>query len=257
MDWVTTSWISDILRPRLDDSSLLAFKASMYNVVSGRSKFKFDINDPDEYISHLTVAARDGHVDILEWIIGKRSEVFPGENPDYILTECICAAIEGGKLDCIKLSCSIIEDFPNENIVANIAELVVSCNNRLYSQGRIEILEWLFDFEYDMRNYDLCFSAAKAGNLECLKFVHERGCIIEGISSWYGGTVIDQAIRNGHVECLRYAHENGVQFSFVSMFNAAKFRRLDCYMYCRENNAPRVIYAVLQALENGWPEPRA
>ena len=96
------------------------------------------------------------------------------------MNECICAAIEGGKLDCIKFSCSILEDIPNENIVVNIADMVVSCNNRIYCHGHVAILEWLFDFGYDMRHCDLCFAAAKAGNLECLKFVHERGCIIEG-----------------------------------------------------------------------------
>ena len=47
-----------------------------------------------------------------------------------------------------------------------------------------------------------CAQMARNGNVELLKFLHEKGC------PWNEWTCSDAA-EYGHLECLKYAHENG------------------------------------------------
>ena len=56
-------------------------------------------------------------------------------------------------------------------------------------------------------------AAARYGNLNCLIYLHEQGCL------WNSWTCV-AAARGGHLVCLIYLHENGCEWT-VSTIRAA------------------------------------
>ena len=89
--------------------------------------------------------------------------------------------------------------------------------NGMLSQRRVMDLSFFaLKFENDILNFekmmhlcgepldlkDLLLEAAVNGHLECLKYVHTKGC------PWDEETC-RVAARGGHLECLKYLHENG------------------------------------------------
>ena len=76
-----------------------------------------------------------------------------------------------------------------------------------------------------------CSRMARNGNLELLKFLHEKGCPWNEETCW-------SAASNDHLECLKYAHENGCPWDEETCKAAAKYRRLECLKYAHENGCP-------------------
>jgi len=70
--------------------------------------------------------------------------------------------------------------------------------------------------------------AAANGHLECLKYMHENGCVWNVATSLY-------AAREGHLECLKYMHENGCKWHPETTFVAAAHGQLECLRYAHEN----------------------
>ncbi len=72
------------------------------------------------------------------------------------------------------------------------------------ARGNLEFTKYLYD------RYLMTFwatrAAARGGQLDCLKFLHEKKC------KWDSGTTSDAALY-GHLECLEYAYENGCPVS--------------------------------------------
>jgi len=67
-----------------------------------------------------------------------------------------------------------------------------------------QIILLIFVFNHSdvfTRDCTICTTAAKMGNIACLRYAYQNGC------SW-GGTCI-AAVENGMLECLIFAHENG------------------------------------------------
>ena len=78
--------------------------------------------------------------------------------------------------------------------------------------------------------------AASNGHLECLKYAHENGC------PWDNYTT-ENAAFNGHLECLKYAHENGCPWDRMTPYYAAKYGHLECFKYCFEEwNNPQEFW---------------
>ena len=72
-----------------------------------------------------------------------------------------------------------------------------------------------------------CSDAASNGYLEILKYARENGC------SW-DSTTTDAAALNGHLDCLKYAHEEDCIWHPSTCANAAKNGHLDCLKYAHE-----------------------
>ena len=72
-------------------------------------------------------------------------------------------------------------------------------------------------------------TAARFGNLEILKYLHENGC------PWYSDTC-SSAADGGHLMCLTYAHEHGCKWEEDTCSFAAKKGHIKCLKYAHENN---------------------
>lgn len=77
--------------------------------------------------------------------------------------------------------------------------------------------------------------AARHGQLECLKFLHENGC------AWQSDTTL-MAARYGHLQCLKYAHENGCAWHPELRTEAAHNGHLDCLDYAVKHLCPTTKY---------------
>jgi hypothetical protein len=77
--------------------------------------------------------------------------------------------------------------------------------------------------------WDMWTTAEAAGNghLECLKYAHSKGC------GWDGFVPVSAA-QNGQLECLKYAHENGCKWDWITASYAAENGHLECFKYCFE-----------------------
>jgi hypothetical protein len=253
MDLIFTGWFSDLLRPRLDDLSLVMYTASMHKFVQGRSTFKFNV--VHEYLAFAKLACIEGCDEILKWVINKINEDCPEEDMSAygFRLDLFQPAVDNGNLDCVKTLVCEFNGHPCyfHNVMAAIHS--VTSTNRASSRGRMEILQWAIDNGYRMENLPLCYHAAHAGNLEFMKYVYERGCTKWNENTQYTTTI---AARNGHLECLIYAHEKGCRLDEKAMYFAAYYGNLDCYLYCRVSGVSPSMETIGIAHRNGWPEPR-
>ncbi len=94
--------------------------------------------------------------------------------------------------------------------------------------GLLKWLEFMINKRKNGIKYINTLVFAKLGNLDCLKYAHERGC---PWNEW----VCSFAAENGHFECLKYAHENKCPWDEETCINAAKNGNLECLKYAHEN----------------------
>jgi len=87
-------------------------------------------------------------------------------------------------------------------------------------------------------------AAAQNGHLDCLMYLHEKGC------SWDRFTCI-WAAANGHLDCLKYAHEKGYPWNRFTCAWAAKNGHLDCLMYLHEKGCSWDRFTCAWAAKNG------
>ena len=146
-------------------------------------------------------AARGGHLDCLK---------YAHENGCNWNVETFHAAVKRGDLDCLKYVCE------NECIVSMVRGQFGIV--KLYYSG---VVGW----------NDVCFYSAKCGNLESLKYAHQKGC------KWDEGTCINAA-ENGHLDCLKYAHENGCPWDVYTCIYANNNGNVECLKYAVENGCP-------------------
>jgi hypothetical protein len=127
------------------------------------------------------------------------------------------------------------------------AKAALSCGeNALDYYGLNAKLVWSSDpaeaaahvclIHYDKENGDIWTAdttalAARLGQLQALKFLHDNGC------PWNGSTC-SSAASNGHLSCLQYAHEQGCRWGGETTVEAAKYRHLSCLQYACDNGCP-------------------
>jgi hypothetical protein len=113
-------------------------------------------------------------------------------------------------------------------------------------KGHLECLKYLHKKGCEW-NYNTCIVAAKNGHLECLKYAYENGC------EW-NEKVCLYAAENKHLECLRYAHENGCPWDDNACMEAAYYGHLECLKYLHENGCSWDKWTCAYAAQNGHLE---
>ena len=78
----------------------------------------------------------------------------------------------------------------------------------------------------------------KRQHLECLKYLHERGC------PWNEETC-QNAAEKGHLECLKYAHEHGCRWDELTCGAAAYVNEIECLRYAQDHGAPDSAHYVV------------
>lgn len=120
----------------------------------------------------------------------------------------IAASIENYEEDTKRpvLSGACIASLYDQETERELAEEVENRIERVLSDDAalLKIRRYLKTFHADEREWDVrtCAAAARGGNLECLKYLHEHGC------AW-DKSACSAAARGGHSECLKYLHTHG------------------------------------------------
>lgn len=106
--------------------------------------------------------------------------------------------------------------------------------NVAVENGHLDLVKYLMDQKITVQ-HDLAISAASSGNVDVLKFVHERGL------PWTTGqykNIYTAAISSNSVACMKYAFENGCPLPATDLQTicraAVDHNALDCLKYARE-----------------------
>ena len=149
----------------------------------------------------------------------------------------IAASIENYEEDTKRpvLSGACIASLYDQETERELAEEVENRIERVLSDDAalLKIRRYLKTFHADEREWDVrtCAAAARGGNLECLKYLHEHGC------AW-DKSACSAAAGRGHLECLKYLHEHGCAWSEWVSLAAAEGGHLECLKYLHEHGCP-------------------
>ena len=149
----------------------------------------------------------------------------------------IAASIENYEEDTKRpvLSGACIASLYDQETERELAEEVENRIERVLSDDAalLKIRRYLKTFHADEREWDVrtCAAAARGGNLECLKYLHEHGY---PWSEW----VSLAAAEGGHLECLKYLHEHGCVWDESACEAAARGGDLECLKYLHEHGCP-------------------
>jgi hypothetical protein len=115
--------------------------------------------------------------------------------------------------------------------------------------GHIHCLEYLFQVGgqelFDSIKHDICLSAIKHGQFECLQYLCAKGCSCTT-------TTCAWAAEYGHVDILKYLHENECPWDEYTCWYAAEHGNVECLKYALENGCPVYKENICQwAAKNG------
>jgi hypothetical protein len=114
--------------------------------------------------------------------------------------------------------------------------------------GQVQLVLYLLRRYKLPLSHELSASAARHGQLQCLKLLFEMGC------PWDGRTC-EAAAGGGHVHCLVYAYLNGCSWVNGSVCEvAAMHGHLPCLVFAAERKAPMDRLAVTLAAGSGHME---
>ena len=174
----------------------------------------------------LLITAREGHASVVELLL-KADGVDVNKENNNGSTPLLIAAQEG-HASVVEL---LLKAGDVNTILANIDKSV------LLSAGlSLPSLQLLFDADkavFEECSSEAVVSAARKGQLECLRFLFEKGLCIEQSSS----EAIVAAAKEGQSECLRFLFEKGVcmeQCASEAVVAAATEGQLECLRFLFE-----------------------
>ena len=166
-------------------------------------------------ITSLAVAAMEGDVEALEWLI----QLFDGKRLWWrdVGAGVSCLAVGRGKIESLK--CLRANGCPwNED----------TCAFAAYG-GHLEVLQWAHQHGCEWDKF-MCMRAA-AGHLEVLQWARQNGC------PWNEWTC-EGAAGAGHLEMLQWARQNGCPWHEETCRSAAWGGHLEVLQWARENGCP-------------------
>jgi hypothetical protein len=104
-----------------------------------------------------------------------------------------------------------------------------SITARSVEAGRLDVLNLLevHGIKWNFNAHRLCLQTAKGGNLDTLKWLHEKGCKADS------GTCAEAA-RGGHLEMLKWLRES-CHWDSMTCAAAAESGNLSLLIWLREN----------------------
>lgn len=195
-----------------------------------------------------TVAARGGHVDVLQAMDTRGIAIYWGRVAKV--------AASTGQLECLVYAQANGHLFDRDTCRAAAAGGHLDCLRYLRARG----CPW---------DCDVTEAAAAGGHLDCLRYLHEQGCPWDesATEAAVGGTDLDDpyARREGHVDCLRYLHEHQCPWGDTVCEVATRRGAIACLTYaldagcpCEDIDATAIVCgsseaaAVLQAHGYAW-----
>ena len=117
----------------------------------------------------VALAAREGHLELLQWLIQMRDEMPRGEG--LPLDDVLENAAEYGHLELLRWLCG-------EGCFWNLMdEVVMSCAAK---GGHLEVLQWL-RAEGCPWDANTCYNAVRKGHVEVLRWARENGCLMRAV----------------------------------------------------------------------------
>lgn len=89
----------------------------------------------------------------------------------------------------------------------------------------------------------LVIMACEKGSLNCLRFLHEQGAIIDNIC-------LDVLVANGNFDCVKYLCQNNCKPGLFTLGFATKVDNLDMFVYLYKYKAPMTIWTASSAALN-------
>jgi len=170
--------------------------------------------DPNRVASGMKVAARNGNIPILEWLM---------ENGCELDKNLFCGAAGGGHLNVFRF-------LEEKNCPLDLNR----CMPFAASGGSLEIIQWLVQHGFSFDDVDewVIRCAAREGHLHVIKFFIENGFSINNI----GGGVSHEAAYGGHLYVLKWLHENNRSFDEITFARAAIRGNIDNLQWLLDNN---------------------
>jgi hypothetical protein len=181
-----------------------------------------------ESISKLRVTLEVKKTPDIRIYLEKNHKQFGVSFYKYLMRHIIFDDLAIYTISCIMNSTKIIRYAIMKNMNT---DLIFICAG---SCGSLEGLKCLNDNGYVFRDHiildhkrvNICDMISFSDHLDCLKYAHEKGCILSR-SCFY-------AAENGHLDCLIYAHENGCPIGTDVWEIAIEKRHIDCFIYAYE-----------------------
>jgi hypothetical protein len=170
-----------------------------------------------------TKAAKNGHLDILNWMFDNRRDSFLSDH--FIDPSIAKAAASGG-----------------QNIVLQwIKEKGGKyCGRRIFTKavkkGHLETMQWLIDDGYtwksDLKGLLLFLKATKTGNLKTMQWLKSHGAPMKH------ETVFVEAAKTGRIKVMRWLKANGVPWNENTVAAACRNEHYDAAKWLVQNGCP-------------------
>ncbi|GFH44210.1 hypothetical protein CTEN210_00684 [Chaetoceros tenuissimus] len=184
----------------------------------------------DFAVQSCEAAAEANQVLVLEYLFEKYCLMHTDlENFNNLIT----IAAGKGHLQCITFLCE-------NGCSGNERDQIYDCQSAA-RHGQLECLRYLKEQGWPVDG-SVIFEAAEAGHLHCIEYLRSVGCpwnaIDVGDDDFHAGDIME-ACAGSSLECLRYCHENGCNVDlFLSCVQAAKNGKVDCIEYLRSKGCP-------------------
>ena len=180
-------------------------------------------------------AAEANQIQVLKFLLEKYRLI---ENKLQFFYKFIKTAAGKGHLQCVMFLCE------NECSVDE-SERIYDCQSAA-RHGQLECLKYLKDQGWPV-DATVILEAAAAGHLHCIQYLRSVGCPWNAIDVGEDEFEVDdshedhitEACAESSLECLIYCHDNGCNIDFnLSCAAAVKNGKIDCIQYLRSKGCP-------------------
>ena len=189
--------------------------------------------------SAVKEAALHGYFDCLDYLCSTGAR----------LKDCLLAdAAKGGSVACLQRLYQYFWAKKNGEQEEEYLRKMEVCMAAA-SQGHVQILDFVKEQAGIATKYScITNEAASAGQLGCLKYLHENNC------AWDNDTIA-RAAPHGHLPCLQYMHEHGCPWDEVTSAAAEAKGHQDCLEYVKNHGCPQAEFHKYVSLRSVYENP--